>query len=127
MRITFTIPEDLPPGEIAWLVKHLIEGAARGWAAPFRRLGLPPLYDSGIRFAYEPNHGTGIEEFADPFLLLARKEGDCDDLCIYRLAEIQAAGRSASCRAVWDGTQLHVQVRHPDGSLEDPAKELGAP
>lgn len=137
MRITFTIPDTIRPGELAWLVKCLIEGAARGWAVPFRRVGMPHLYDTDVRFAYEPNHGTGNEEFADPFTLLARGEGDCDDLVMYRLTEREAARLPPNfdptrdyrpgCRTEWRDEELHVQVRHPDRSIEDPAKELGAP
>lgn len=89
---------------------------------------LPPLYQSGIRFAYEPNHGSGNEEFASPLTTLERRAGDCDDLVIYRLAELYAAGHNgAACSCEWVGDSMHVTVRLPNGSLEDPSTILGAP
>lgn len=127
MQLRFPIPGALASGEIANFVKHVIEGAARGWVAPFQRANLPPLYETGVRFAYEPNHGDGNEEFANPFQVLARGLGDCDDLVIYRLCEIYAGGGKATCQAQWWGNAVHVRIRHADGTIEDPSVELGAP
>lgn len=115
-------------GTLANFAKCALEGMARGYAAmmPFWRL--PPLYRSGIRFAYEPHHGTGIEDWAAPLTTYRRKCGDCDDLVIYRLAELYAGGEErASCRALWLNESVHVLVRRADGTIEDPAVALGAP
>jgi hypothetical protein len=121
----------------------------------FHSWDLPPLYESGVRFAYEPDHGSGEEDFAQPPDVYARGWGDCDDLVVYRLSELLAAelqrrrfwaqpearqramlralatgvasGRLASIKADWEGDSLHVLVRLPDGSTEDPSIILGAP
>ena len=140
MRIS-TEAREQTPGELAWLVKSAIEGFARGAAPSFRRMRLPPLYQSGIVFAYEPNHGSGDEDFALPEMTLARGCGDCDDLIIYRLCELWAPSikfdrfgnpcaldtSPASCSCEWVGENMHVQVRHRSGKLEDCAVLLGAP
>lgn len=117
--------------------------------------GIPSLYHSGVRFAYEPNHGDGHEEFATPPDVYARGWGDCDDLIVYRLAEqyfawlqrerffasnerrqrdllnrlvsLVATGRLPSVQSRWRGESLHVLIRLPNGSEEDPAIILGAP
>lgn len=135
MKISFDVPPGVTPGECAVLVKNLIEGAARGWVtAPpgqrlsaFQRWNLPPLYESGVRFAYEDGHGTGNEEFQSPWLTFKRKKGDCDDLIIYRLCETWCAGVGTSCFCEWVMGDMHVKVRFPTGELEDPAVLLGAP
>lgn len=135
MRITLDVPAGVTPGECAVFVKHLLEGAARGLGAVppgqrescFQRLRLPPLYQSGVRFAYEQGHGTGNEEFQSPQLTFARKLGDCDDLIWWRLCELQNVGVAATCFCEWVRGDLHVKVRFPTGELEDPAVLLGAP
>lgn len=139
MRIVFDVPDALPPGEKSNIVKHLIEGAARGWVAPFRRIGLPRLYDSGIKFQFEPGHGSGNEDFASPLVAYLRKWADCDDMGIYRLCEIMAydlpfdvlqerkPGQEPTCNVTWVGNAIHVRIRHPNGKVEDPAVNLGAP
>jgi hypothetical protein len=139
MRISTQLRE-LTPGELAWFVKSSIEGFARGWAPAFRRMKLPPLYESGIRFEYEPTHGSGDEDFATPLDTLERGWGDCDDLVIYRLCELYAPtvsftqkgnpvvvdSRAGGCSCEWTGESMHVQVRLRNGTLEDPAVLLGA-
>lgn len=112
---------------LAKLVKGVCEGAAYGCADAMRAWRLPPLYQSGVRFAYEPYHGSGREAFDLPITTYQRRWGDCDDLVIYRIAELVAAGERAMCRTVFVGERLHVLVRRADGSLEDPAILLGAP
>lgn len=112
------------PRSEAWMVKSILEGLARA-ARPFMR-GLPPLYGGSIRFAREPNHGR-FEEFALPWDTAKRGWGDCDDLIIYRLAELEAAGKKGSVACKWFGTEFHVQIRLPNGKIEDPSVRLGAP
>ncbi len=139
MRISTEVRE-LTPEELAWFVKCSCEGIARGFAPAFLRMRLPPLYQSGIRFAFEHNHGSGDEDFASPLQTLERGFGDCDDLVIYRLCELYAPRvtfrqgvpvaidtSAASCSCEWVGESMHVQVRLKNGSLEDPAVLLGAP
>lgn len=120
MRLWTAVPI-APPGELAWFVKCLLEGMAYGCVPAWRQWGLPQLYRSGIRYAFEPEHGSGNEEFALPPTVYQRGWGDCDDLVIYRLCELAAAAERATCRTEWRGGELHVLVRRGDGSLEDPA------
>ena len=141
-------------GALAWWVKCTLDGFALGCAPQWRAWKLPPLYSGKVRFRYEPRHGTGDEEFAQPPIVFARGWGDCDDLVNARLTELLArelprrfyrsdtkkqermlrhlgarmhAGKLPSTRTEWRGSDLHVLVRFPDGSTEDPAKILGAP
>jgi hypothetical protein len=111
---------------LAQIVKGIIEGAAYGCVDALRQWRLPPLYESGVRFAYEPQHGTGLEMFDLPLVVYQRQWGDCDDLVIWRIAELVATGERATCRAIFVGEQLHVLVRRRNGTLEDPAVLLGA-
>jgi hypothetical protein len=86
---------------------------------------LPPLYRSGVIYSPEPNRGTGVEDFADPWTCFARKWGDCDDLCIWRLAELLVAGEAVPPPSVIRvGTRMHVRVRRASGKLEDPSRIL---
>ncbi len=86
---------------------------------------LPPLYKSGVVYRPEPNKGTGVEDFADPWTCFHRQWGDCDDLVIWRLAELIASGEQCPAPQVRRaGTRMHVLIRRADGSLEDPSKIL---
>jgi hypothetical protein len=113
-------------GQLAYFAKCTIEGFAQGSVPCAQHWRLPPLYQSGIRYAEEPNHGKGLEDFALPFKVFERRWGDCDDLCIYRIWELRVAGVPATCNAIWIGDRVHVRVRLPDGNLEDPSIILGA-
>lgn len=57
-----------------------------------RKNPLPPLYSTDVKFQDEPWQGQGVEEFATPWMVLERKWGDCDDLVIYRGAELVSQG-----------------------------------
>lgn len=128
-----------------WIVQHLPYPAER-LARPFqislnacilsaaermRTDPLPLLYSTGVRYAPEPWSGSGVEEFADPWTVLARGWGDCDDLVIYRAAELCAAGYPAHARILrLKGTaRYHTQVKREfDGAVEDPSlQRLGKP
>jgi transglutaminase-like putative cysteine protease len=89
---------------------------------------LPCLYKSGIRYAPEPGHGTGVEDFAQPWQTYARGEGDCDDLVIYRVSWLKSRGIRATVTVADFGGMgdQHVQVRLPDGTIEDPSVILGS-
>ena len=127
MLISCRLPNVQTEKDRANYVRFIIQGIALG-AAACGNHGLPPLYRSGIRYQLEPQHGSGNEDFAPPPLTFARKWGDCDDLVIYRLAELNASGEKAYCYTTWpEGTQsLHVLVRRANGELEDPSIILGA-
>lgn|GEM_PF-930198 len=98
----------------------------------------PPLYKSGIKFGPEPWQGK-FEEFAPAIKVLARGWGDCDDLVLYRVAELivfgdrlsgsppeQASpriyGRDPGARG--GRMMMHAQVRRENGLVEDPSRLL---
>lgn len=127
MHIVHTIPEGLPGGHLAYLTSQLLNGLAAGYLPLASMCRLPPLYASGVRYALEPNHGQGWEDFANPWTTLLRRKGDCDDLILYRLVELLLAGERAHCRAEWVGNAVHVVIRRANGEPEDPSVLLGAP
>lgn len=61
---------------------------------------LPRLYASGVAYDREP-WPKGVEEFADIVTILERGWGDCDDLCAWRVAELQETGEPADVRIYW--------------------------
>ena len=98
--------------------------------ARYQVRALPPLYSSGVRWALEPD---GVEEFADPVTVFARKWGDCWMLSLWRIAELRNAGEPANpmitlVKEREDGSRLyHVRVRRGSGAVEDPSRILGMP
>lgn len=125
MQIYTVISEREKPGFSAYFVKHLIDGIARGAKFLYPGWRLPLLYESGVDFVLPPSHGSGHEYFALPPVVYARKQGDCDQLVIWRLIELHAAGeRGAECKADWIGNAMHVRLRRQDGRTEDPARIL---
>lgn len=85
---------------------------------------LPLLANSRIQFRNEPAAGVGVEDWADPWTVLQRGWGDCDDLVLYRLVEWRLRGYPATVSVIWQGNGFHVRIRRPDGRLEDPAEYL---
>lgn len=90
----------------------------------------PTLYTSGVLYKIE----LDTEIWQDIPTTLARKFGDCEDLAMWRCAELQAQGIGAMPYITWrdiggsDGkgrTIYHALVRHPDGAIEDPSRALG--
>lgn len=127
MIIAHQIPAGLPGGHLAFLSAQLLNGLAAGYVPLASMCRLPPLYQSGIRFAMEPGHGKGVEDFANPWTTLARGWGDCDDLILYRLVELLLSGERAHTRAEWLGNAVHVVLRRENGMREDVSALLGAP
>lgn len=84
--------------------------------------GLPPLYQSGVRYQREP---PGSERWQLPDETYRRRRGDCEDLSVWRAAELQLAGVDARPVVYRTGPrQLHVIVQTP-GGYEDPSRVLG--
>lgn len=87
---------------------------------------VPPLYDSGVRYAAEKG-----ESVTDALTTYSAGVGDCAHLAAWRLAELWAAGeRGADCRIHWreysNGRKVfHVLIRRTDGTIEDPSRLLG--
>jgi hypothetical protein len=111
--------------ELAAAMRHVLSALADCYVAHARRgHPLPLLANTGIKFRHEPNAGTGIEDWADPWTVLQRGWADCDDLVMYRLVELRLAGQTAHVSVIWQGNGFHVRVRRANGSLEDPALYL---
>lgn len=123
MRVVLTIEGS--GRALALTIRDLLQAAAEGHARELRRgRRLPSLYLSGVRYRPEPTRGTGVEYFDDPWTVLQRGHGDCDDLVIWRLAELLAAGEQASAICEWRVPRYHVSVRRANGSAEDPSRSL---
>lgn len=118
-------------------IQLIMLALAEAWSLEFRRKQPPKLYKSGIIYQPEPP-GLPAEEWADPYTVADRRWGDCDDLVLYRLAEIfhesgydPRTGTREGLPA-WpqvmralDGTKrYHIAIRHADGTEEDPALKL---
>jgi len=95
---------------------------------------LPLLYTTQIQYKPEPWAGQGddpVEEFANPYDVLKRGWGDCDDLVIYRGGELIARGFPCHARILHqqETNKYHTQLtRDFDGIIEDPAlQRLGKP
>lgn len=89
---------------------------------------LPPLYTSGIQYLEEP---CGEDNWQDALTTWALKSGDCEDLAVYRAAELQVrhgvmAWPTPKVTRSADGKlSFHTRVRLPNGLIEDPARMLG--
>lgn len=96
-----------------------------------RTRSLPPLYKSGIRYVREdsprdphPNMPR-IERWQMADVLADTKRGDCEDLAMYRVAELRVRGERARIRLTHSGKMWHVTLFRGDGSVEDPSARLG--
>lgn len=89
---------------------------------------LPPLYQSGVRYASQDPKACALR---NPKSVFERKSGDCKQLVLWRIAELREHGVNATPRIIWlaqkDELVAHAQVRLPDGSIEDPSYNLGMP
>ena len=123
--IGFPLPKKLEDSAyLAVLCKGLLEGAAAAAAHLRGTFPFPSLYQSGVRYRTEQS-SEGIEQFCFPWDTFSRGYGDCEDLCIWRLAELLSSGEKASISVEWQGNFLHIQIRRENGSLEDPSERLG--
>ena len=101
----------------------LLEGVTRASAILIQRLGLPPLYASGVVYRREPR---GRERWQLAPQTDALGYGDCEDLATWRAAELRLVGVGARPVVYRAGPrQLHVVVAYPDGTIEDPSRVLG--
>lgn len=101
----------------------------------------PPLYQSGVIYKPEKHrvtHGGVILEYGEDWQsipwVIHNGRGDCEDLGAWLVAEYWTKGIRAlphiaikrladdGGKAVW---RAHVQVRLPDGRIEDPSAKLG--
>lgn len=88
---------------------------------------LPLLYKSGIRYRREPLVGSRrVERFQTARQTAKVGFGDCEDLAAYRVAELRLRGIAAKPWVIQPSAKMfHVQVRYPDGKIEDPSARLG--
>src|SRR5271155_1932538 len=91
------------------------------------RPNTPPLYAAGVPYVVEP---PGRDNWQDIPRTLALKEGDCEDLATWRIAELRVRhGEDAlphiTAKKIGDFTLFHILVRRGDGSIEDPSRILG--
>jgi len=118
--------------ELAKSFAALIEAQAEANRFLMLKMQVPRLYSSGTRFQNEPWAGR-FENIASVAVVLQRGWGDCDDLVAWRIAELRNDGIKATARIYWREHPTprgpmrlyHVQVRHPDGEIEDPSRLIG--
>lgn len=115
MKISTVLGAEFPPDACAHFVKCAIEAFALGSVPMAHIWRLPPLYASGIVYQLEPDHGSGNEDFALPKTTFDLRNGDCDDLVIYRLWELRCKGELATCAVIFIDGQMHVRVRRGVG------------
>jgi hypothetical protein len=107
---------------------HLLEALTLVNVAWLReQTGAPWLYESGVRYEEEP---PGRDEWQDIPETIKRREGDCEDLACWRLAELRVrsledARPFVKCTVYGPRTVYHVAVRRSDGRIEDPSRVLG--
>jgi hypothetical protein len=120
-------------------VQDVLLGYAKAYARAFAREPLPLFYSCNIEYRPEnPERVTALmqdgkstaEEWADPYTVKRRGWGDCDDMVLWRVAEVLHRnkwqdGRELPC---WpavaqqlDTENYHVVVSHR-GKFEDPAR-----
>ena len=98
-----------------------------------KRLGVPPLYRAGVR--YEREKKPGYECWLDPYTTWKQGWGDCDDLAMWRAAEL-TLGKGMHGKRIkaipllvvqsFSPAKFHVVVGTPSGKfLDDPSKRLG--
>jgi len=87
---------------------------------------VPHLYQSGVKYAKQNPSACA---FRTPLDVFKRKQGDCKQLVLWRIAELREAGEDAKPRIMWiadkKGLRAHAQVRRGNGTIEDPSALLG--
>ncbi|MGH7285010.1 MAG: hypothetical protein ACRELY_26075 [Polyangiaceae bacterium] len=113
--------------KIAALLRMLeaLTGVNEAWLR--ENSGAPDLYTSGVRYVEEP---PGRDDWQDIPETLELRNGDCEDLGCWRVAELRVREHENAqpfVRKSWSGahTIFHVAVRRADGRLEDPSRILG--
>jgi hypothetical protein len=125
VRVVVEIPVDDENGP--WAVKLLMDALICIWGRYLSRHQFPKLYSCRIRYQQEPNAGQ-YEVWKSPAQTFEDGWGDCDDLVLWRAAELVAAGERASCQTIARrnaaGVRMHVRVRRQSGKEEDPSLEV---
>lgn len=110
------------PAVLAALLEGLVQAHCAMVAAGV--VDVPPLYRSGVRYRREPR---GQERWQLPWQTFEAGHGDCEDLAVWRAAELRLAGYGARPVVYRTGPRtLHVVVWRDDrGDIEDPSRLLG--
>ena len=126
--------ETIPSGYKLGVLEHLLEAlTAANVAYLLIHPHTPNLYESGVRYEQEPD---GRDDWQDIPDTIARRNGDCEDLASWRMAELRVRWRDT--KSTWHitvddipnhagelVTTYHIQIRRPDGRIEDPSRQLG--
>jgi hypothetical protein len=112
-----------PGGRLSRPFQIMLNACIEAAAAELKLRPIIELYKSSIRYQPEPWAGEGVEEFADPFTVLDRGWGDCDDLVIYRGAELLARGVKCHARILHQvpSNKYHTQLTIDGDHIEDPS------
>lgn len=88
---------------------------------------IPNLYDASVKYARE----DGTEDWESILSVIRHRQGDCEDLACWRVAELRERFKEAARPIVRyrndDGFwHYHIQVLRGDGkTIEDPSARLG--
>lgn len=121
------IPMGLPRKQSERALLLLLEAMVNIARMELRMNRLPPLYRAGVRYVREEN----TEDWKDPVNVFKDKEGDCEDLSIWRVAELRNNHKKASpyiryrVDPITDTYIYHVLTQRASGRLEDPSLILG--
>lgn len=109
-------------------IASLLDCLSNVWCRWLRKQPrFPALYHSGV--VYRPEIDT--ENWLSPAQILAAGGGDCEDLTLWRCAELRARNVPAvpCCVSRHDGSRFvqHVFFCYPSGKEEDPSLILMPP
>lgn len=113
---------------LAWIIVGLRALTRMNMLYLRRFPGTPRMYESGVLYEREP---PGQEDWQTIPAALNSLRADCEDLACWRAAELRVRDGIAARPAVrvkrlsGRGYLVHVVVKHPDGSIEDPSMRLG--
>jgi hypothetical protein len=145
LRFLITVQDDNPEA-VAYQVRDLLLAVSRTNQWIMRHQRIPPLYESGLLFRVEP-WADQVQHAANCLEALQRGWADCKVLCCYLHAQRilenpKVDPRLFGFKIYWrefdkdplhaqlpgargNSTRIyHVQLRLPDGSLEDPSRLL---
>lgn len=84
---------------------------------------VPGIFESGVRYKRERR---GSEEWLTIPIVIQRGYGDCEDLACWLAASYRCNGVAARAVAYRSAPHVrHIVVLLPDGTIEDPSRELG--
>ena len=124
LRAFDTLSEDAKLTALVRLLEAL-SAVNEAWLAENPRA--PWLYESGVRYEEEPDGRDDWQDIPETIFL---RNGDCEDLGCWRVAELRTRGREYAVPHIKKSltgprTVYHVAVRRADGRLEDPSRILG--